>query len=129
MLSAPFLVDNRDGSGAWRTVHGIENLLQAIWMRLNTPEGSLAELGHPEYGSRLYLLVGRLDVPETHERARLYIARALSREPRIAEILAIQVFSEPAGSGRVLTTSVSIKPVGHGENVQFGFSILLEPTP
>lgn len=129
MLSAPFSTANLDGNGAWRTVFGIDNLLQAIWVRLNTPEGTLTALGHPAYGSRLYLLIGQLDVPETHERARLYIARALSREPRIAEILSIQVASDPAGSGRNLTAAVSVRPVAHSDVVRFGFSILLEPTP
>lgn len=129
MLVAPFSSDNRDGRGAWRTLAGVDNLLQAIWLRLNTAEGTLTDLGHPEYGSRLYLLIGQLDVPETHERARLYIARALSREPRIGESLSISVASDPSGSGRTLTASIGVRAIDHRDALHFGFSIVLEPTP
>lgn len=127
MLSGPSAADNRDGRGSWHIIAGVANLLQAIWVRLNTPEGSLASLGHPEYGSRLYLLIGKLDVVETRERARLYIARALAREPRVDEILSIQVTSDRAGSGRILHAVVNVRPVEQRKGLQFAFSIALEP--
>jgi phage baseplate assembly protein W len=129
MLAAPFAVSNRDGRGSWRTLSSVDNLLQALWVRLNTPEGMLAELGHPDYGSRLYRLVGELDTPETRDRARLYVVRALSREPRVARILAVQVHSEAAGAGRTLAVHASVLPVGQEQAVPFAFSVLLEPAP
>jgi hypothetical protein len=36
-----------------------ENLAQALVLRLLTPRGSLASLGHTAYGSRLHELIGR----------------------------------------------------------------------
>lgn len=129
MLAGPFLSSNIDGAGGWRNLAGVDNLLQAIWVRLNTAEGTLSNLGYPDYGSRLYLLIGELDTPETHDRARLYIARALSQEVRIAQILSIDIESEPAGTGRVLVASVSVRPIEHEGPLHFGFSILLEPAP
>ena len=37
-----------------------ENLAQALILRLLTPRGSLAALGHAEYGSRIHELIGKL---------------------------------------------------------------------
>ena len=42
------------------TVSERENLAQALILRLMTPRGSLAALGHRAYGSQLYKLVGEL---------------------------------------------------------------------
>jgi phage baseplate assembly protein W len=68
------------------TVTGRDNLGQAIMMRLLTPTGELAPLGHPEYGSRLHELVGRENTETNRNLARLYILQSLQMEPRIAEI-------------------------------------------
>src|SRR5947209_14155752 len=48
-----------------QVVSGTDNLAQAVLMRLLTPRGELAALGHPEYGSRLHELVGRQNTATT----------------------------------------------------------------
>ena len=68
------------------TVSGRDNLAQAIMMRLLTPSGELAPLGHPEYGSRLHELIGRENTETNRNLARLYILQSLQMEPRVAEV-------------------------------------------
>jgi phage baseplate assembly protein W len=82
--------ENRDLATATRR----ENLAQAIINRLYTRKGELAALGHPDYGSRLYQLVGEINNNRTRALAELYIRECLTQEPRIAEILEI-VFQPP----------------------------------
>src|SRR3954453_15904499 len=73
------------------TLEGRDNLAQAIVMRLLTPRGELAELGHPEYGSRPHELLGS---PHSHTRrglAKLFVLEALAQEPRIEKVLDVTV--------------------------------------
>jgi phage baseplate assembly protein W len=70
---------------------GVDNLVQALLLRLLTWRGELAPLGHPEYGSRLHELVGELNTESTRNRAKLYVLQALGDEPRIRRIVAVTV--------------------------------------
>ena len=72
-------------------IAGRENLGQAIIMRLLTPRGELAPLGHPEYGSRLHELIGRVNTETTRNLMKLYILEALSLEPRIQQKIDVTV--------------------------------------
>ena len=125
MLQAPAQVPSVV-AGDWRTLTGLDNLVQAIWLRLNTPEGALADLGHPDYGSRLYRLVGELDNDVTRDRARLYVASALRKEPRIAEIVAIHVTGEIQGKSTRLVVAATVLPVGHGQPLGLRFPVFLD---
>ncbi|MEZ4868454.1 MAG: DUF2634 domain-containing protein [Caldilineaceae bacterium] len=73
------------------TVSGRDNLAQAIFMRLLTPRGELSELAHPEYGSRLHELIGRVNSETTRNLIKLFILESLQAEPRIAEIVEVTV--------------------------------------
>jgi phage baseplate assembly protein W len=73
------------------TVSGRDNLAQAVLMRLLTPRGELTELAHPEYGSRLHELVGRINSETTRNLVKLFILESLQLEPRIAEIVEVTV--------------------------------------
>ena len=83
------------------TVDGRENLAQAVMMRLLTPVGELASLGHPEYGSRLHELIGRENTQTTRNLIKLYILESLALEPRIADIAAVRVAPGVAPRTRV----------------------------
>ena len=54
-------------------------------MRLLTPRGELAELGHPEYGSRLHELIGSPNSETRRSLAKLFVLESLAQEPRIDE--------------------------------------------
>ena len=82
-------------------VSGRDNLGQAVLMRLLTPRGELAELAHPEYGSRLHELIGRPNTETTRNLARLYILESLQQEPRIEKVLEVVVAPSPGTRDRV----------------------------
>jgi phage baseplate assembly protein W len=60
---------------------------QLLANRLKTQKGELAELGHPDYGSRHHDLIGEPNVERTRNLVKIYVLEALSHEPRIAEII------------------------------------------
>jgi hypothetical protein len=71
---------------AWDFVprDGLENLAQAVILRLLTPRGELAPLGHPDFGSRLHELIGQENNTARRNLAKLFILEALKLEPRVA---------------------------------------------
>ena len=73
---------------------GIDNLTQAIANRLKTRKGELAELGHPDYGSRHHELIGEPNVERTRNLIKLYVLQALRDEPRIERVLSAIVKAE-----------------------------------
>lgn len=100
-------------------VSGRGNLEQAIVLRLLTPRGELAALGHPEYGSRLHELVGEANTPTTHNRIKLYVLEALRMEPRIEEVLDVTVRPVPRTRDRV-DVHLSVRPVRDAEALTIG---------
>jgi phage baseplate assembly protein W len=77
------------------TWEGRENLAQALILRLLTPRGSLATLGHPDYGSRLWELIGRRKTEELRNLCRAFVLEALAAEPRV-EPKAVSLDFDPA---------------------------------
>ena len=67
-------------------IDGRDNLAQAVIMRLLTPRGELSHLGHPQYGSRVRELVGRVNTETTRNLLRLYIIESLQQETRIDKV-------------------------------------------
>lgn len=76
------------------TLSGVANLEQALLLRFLTPKGALTHLGHPEYGSELYKLIGERNTETNRNRAKLHVLEALAQEPRIAEVLSVTVTSD-----------------------------------
>lgn len=72
------------------TWDGRENLAQALILRLLTPRGTLAPLGHADYGSRLWELIGRRKTEELRNLCRAFVLEAVAQEPRV-EPRAVQV--------------------------------------
>lgn len=101
----------RDGGGDLQPIAGRENLAQALVLRLLTPVGALAHLGHSAYGSRLTSLIGRPDDAATRNLARRYVIEALAAEPRIAQpVDALDVQSVP-GDPASLQVAFSVRPI------------------
>lgn len=108
------------------TVEGLDNLAQAIWFRLATNQGDLTHLGHPDYGSRLYRLIGRLITPETLALAKAYVREALRREPRIETTIALAVLPDPGMPG-TLRIELTVRPTRAVEPLNLALSFALEP--
>ena len=105
------------------TVSGAKNLRQAVVMRLLTPRGELATLGHPEYGSRLPDLVGEVNTETTRNRIRLAVLEALAQEPRIAEVNEVTVQPVPERRHDVAIRTV-VTPVGLSTPIVIGPFVL-----
>jgi phage baseplate assembly protein W len=76
------------GGGA---VGGLDNLRQALTVRLLVDRGELAGLGHPNYGSRIRELLGQTLDRANRELLRRYVQQALRQDPRVADVLAVSV--------------------------------------
>lgn len=107
-----------DTGGDLDTTTGRENLAQAIINRLLTRRGELAQLGHPEYGSRLYELVGELNNLRLRALAELYIRDCLAQESRIEKVRYV-TFEPPArGIDRnLLKATIGVKAVGEEQDL------------
>ena len=71
-------------SGRLLTIAGADNVREAIIRRLSTALGEMHH--HPEYGSRLFELVGEENDDVTWAKAIRWTKWAMSREPRVKEI-------------------------------------------
>lgn len=100
-------------------VSGRENLAQAVTMRLLTPRGELAPLGHPAYGSRLPDLIGARRTETTRNLAKLYVIEALKQEPRIAEIVEVTVADQPGDRHRI-NIGIRVRPIDESSIVDLG---------
>ena len=120
-----YTVDN-DGRDV-TLVSGRANLAQAILMRVLTPMGELAALAHPDYGCRLWGLVGRPNTATTRNLIKLHILEALALEPRIAKVLRVSVDDVPGTRGTV-AVEVAVQPVAATTQVVIG-PFTLEVTP
>ena len=87
-----------------------DNLIQAINLRLNARRGDLRELGHPNYGSRLHTLIGKLNTSSNRKLLEAYTRECLKQEPRIKEIVSITVESSRPEPGSVLVHA-TVKPI------------------
>ena len=103
----------------YETIDGRDNLGQAVVMRLLTRRGELAELGHPEYGSRLDELLGAPNSETRRGLAKLFVLEALAQETRIAKVEEVTV--TPAVEERDLVDIlIRVQPVGAAETVTIG---------
>jgi phage baseplate assembly protein W len=112
------------------TVTGNENLAQALLLRFLTPHGELAALGHPDYGSRLYELIGELNDERRRNQVRMYVLQALAGEPRVAEVLKLDVVQAPDDRNTVrVSLTLGVIDSDTPLNLVFPFSFLGGATP
>jgi phage baseplate assembly protein W len=104
---------------------GVENLKQALLLRFLTPVGELAPLGHPDYGSRLFDLLGSPNNETNRNRAKMYVLQALKDEPRIKKVLAVSVMQNRSERTR-LDIEVSLTPIDSDTTLNFVFPFFLE---
>ncbi|MEM1542565.1 MAG: GPW/gp25 family protein [Ignisphaera sp.] len=126
------IVDDEEGSdlalsptGDLETVKGEYNLGQAIINRLRTRLGELADLGHPNYGSRLYELVGEPNNERTRELAKAYVRESIMRDPRVKEIVNISVKPHKEDKRRI-DIEITLLPIGMSTALNIVFPFYLE---
>ena len=84
-------VDLAGSAGGLDTVAGLDNLVQALSLRLLVDRGDLAQIGHPRYGSRIRDLIGEPMDRANRELIRRYVRRALLDDPRVQEVVLVVV--------------------------------------
>jgi phage baseplate assembly protein W len=109
-------------------VAGVDNLAQALLLRLLTPFGALAHLGHPGYGCRLHELIGELNNETSRNRAKMYVLQALADEPRVKEVTSVSVTPSPRDPAEV-DVRVALLTIGEPVplNLVFPFSLAAGP--
>ena len=104
---------------------GADNLKQALLLRFLTPVGELAPLGHPNYGSRLFELIGELNTETNRNRAKMYVLQALQAEPRVKEVLSVRVTQRRAEPTQ-MDIDVQLVPIDSDTPLNLVFSFSLE---
>jgi phage baseplate assembly protein W len=87
------------------TFSSLDNLEQALMLRFLTRQGELTLLGHPDYGSRLHELIGEPNTESTRNRAKMYALIALGAEPRVAQVISVDVTTDAADRSRINITA------------------------
>lgn len=123
LLTQPRGVLYRDDRVDFDTAIGAGCLQQALVLRLLTPQGSLTNLAHPDYGSRLHELIGEINTAVTRARAKAFVLQALAQERRVAEVLAVDVLEPADGARDRLMIHASVLPKGGGDPVALGLEV------
>jgi phage gp46-like protein len=112
-------------TGDLATIEEEYNLAQAIVMRLRTMQGELRDLGHSSFGSRLHELVGEPNNERTRELARIYAMEAVSKDPRIEEVVSVNVETAKDDPNRI-DIDISVVAVGLTSVLNIVFPFYLE---
>ena len=95
-------------------IGGQANMVQSLIMRLQTEQGELEALGHPNYGSKHHRLIGEPNVESNRNLLKLHVLDCLRQEPRLESIDKIEV---KQGAGREnrdkadITVTVKLKGI------------------
>lgn len=87
-----------------------ENLKQAIINRLRTKQGELAL--HPNYGSQLHELIGKVGNSLVLSEAKQYTREALLQEPRINIINSIKTRFQEGSNKQIIQIEINVTPIG-----------------
>jgi len=112
-------------SGDLATISHEYNLGQAILTRLRIRKGELRELGHSRLGSRLYDFVGEPNNEATREQIKTAVRETLLEEPRIRQIVRVEVTQNKDERDRV-DLDVSIIPIGQETSLNIVMPFYLE---
>jgi phage baseplate assembly protein W len=105
------------------TAEGVANLQQALILRLLTPIGSLRDLGHAGYGSRLHELIGQENVAAARTRARAFVLQAIAQERRVEKVLSLEIAPVTADAPHAVRITARVQPVGGGDPVSLGLEV------
>ena len=107
------------------TLSGAENLEQGLLMRFLTPLGELSILGHPNYGSRLFELIGERNNEASRNRAKVFVLQALDAEPRVKQVKAVRVTQNRSNPARI-DIDIWLLPIDGDKPLNLVFPFFLE---
>ena len=106
-----------------QTVTGRDNLAHALLLRLLTPRGALADLGHAAYGSRLHELIGRQKTGALRDLCRAFVLEVVAQEPRVVDKAVDLTFDVPAETAESFVFTLAVRPVEGGDPVILGLEV------
>ncbi len=122
-------VRDTTGLADLETLAGVLNLQQALLLRIRTHMGELTPLGHPDYGSQLYTLIGELNNDTNRNRAKLFVLQALGAEPRVKSIQSVIVTQNKSDPTRMdINCSLAVIDSDTLLNLVFPFFLAGGPT-
>lgn len=104
---------------------GRNNLAQALILRLLTPRGSLASLGHASYGSRLGELIGQPKIPSMRALCRAYVLEAVAQEPRVEPTVVDLVFDPLRETASSFQFTLVVQPIAGGDPLSLSLEVAL----
>jgi phage baseplate assembly protein W len=107
------------------TLEDYDDLAQAIIIRLSTDEGELYDIGHADYGSHLYEVVGELNNEVTRKRIQSIIRECLFQEPRIQEVVSVNVLTDHKDPHR-LDIEITVLPIDSKTYLSLTYPFRLE---
>lgn len=102
-----------------------ENIAQALILRLMTPRGSLAALGHAEYGSLLYRLIGELKTDAIRNLCRAYVLETVAQEQRVEPAAVALTFDRAVETPSSIAFTVEVQPHRFDETVTLDLELFL----
>ena len=105
------------------TLNGRGNLAQALIMRMLTPQGTLASLGHSAYGSRLHELIGQRKTSALRALCRAFVLEVVAQEPRVENKAVSLVFDEDEERFDSFVFTLSVASVTGGDPVTLGLEL------
>lgn len=100
-----------------------QNLAQALILRLLTPRGSLAALGHSTYGSRLYELIGQSKNQATRNLCRAFVLEVVAQEPRVEPKAVKLTFDLASETPSNFVFTLLVQPVAGGEPLSLALEL------
>jgi phage baseplate assembly protein W len=114
-----------DLRGDLTLAQGNDNIIQALTLRLLVRKGELARLGQPDYGSRLYELIGEPNNTRTHVKLMAFARSAIEQDPRVKKIEDIQTQVIP-GERNVARLTMDIQLITEANLLNLVVDINLE---
>lgn len=99
------------------------NLGQALILRLLTPRGALADLGHAAYGSRLHELIGTHKSESSRALCKAYVLDVVAQEPRVNDKAVAFAFDIASEGPSELRFSVTVQPVDGSDPLTVGLGV------
>jgi len=104
-------------------LEGRQNLAQALLVRLLTPRGTMAGLGHSAFGSRLHELIGRRKTEELRNLCRAFVLDAIAQEPRVQPKATSLQFSPDEETYNDFVFTVAVQPIADGDPVLLSLGV------
>lgn len=104
-------------------VSGRHNLGQALILRLLTPRGALADLGHAAYGSRLHELIGTGKTESSRALCKAYVLEVVAQEPRVDDTAVAFAFDIASEGPSELRFTVTVQPVDGSGPLTVGLGV------